>query len=40
MAVTTAAKNQATLDPSGPPEVLGLDHVVVCVSDVERALAF
>ncbi len=44
MAVKTAAKSQASLnpsgDPSGPPEVLGLDHVVVYVSDVERALAF
>ena len=44
MATNTAPENQATLnpsgDPSGPFEILGLDHVVVRVSDVERALAF
>ncbi|MEE8517366.1 MAG: VOC family protein [Alphaproteobacteria bacterium] len=43
MAVNTADKSpesQGARDPSGPPEILGIDHVVVRVSDVERALAF
>ncbi len=44
MAATENPTSQVTRDPSGnpsgPPEVLGIDHVVVCVSDVERALEF
>lgn len=40
MAVNTATESQDIKDLSGPPKILGLDHVVVLVSDVERALAF
>ncbi len=43
MAANTVAeslKSPHAQDSSGPPEILGIDHVVVLVSDVERALAF